>query len=56
MTSKKMTINNIDIMIVSEEPKINPHYEKIVNSISKLLKTNKKNIEQVQYFKQTYKF
>ena len=44
MTSKKMTINNIDIMIVSEEPKINPHYEKIVNSISKLLKTNKKNI------------
>ena len=44
MNSKKMTINNIDIMIVSEEPKINPHYEKIVNSISKLLKTNKKNI------------
>ncbi len=44
MTSKKMTINNIDIMIVSEEPKINPHYEKIVHSISKLLKTNKKNI------------
>ena len=44
MTSKKMSINNIDIMIVSEEPKINPHYEKIVNSISKLLKTNKKNI------------
>jgi len=44
MTSKKMTINNIDIMIVSEEPKINPHYEKIVYSISKLLKTNKKNI------------
>ena len=29
MTSKKMTINNIDIMIVSEEPKINPHYEKV---------------------------
>ncbi len=44
MNSKKMNINNIDIMIVSEEPKINPHYEKIVNSISKLLMTSKKNI------------
>ncbi len=44
MTLKKMLINNIDIMIVSEEPKINPHFEIIINSLSKLLKTDKKNI------------
>ena len=44
MTSKKMIINNIDIMIVSEEPKINPHFEIIISSLSKLLKTDKKNI------------
>ena len=44
MTSKKMMINNIDIMIVSEKPKINPHFDKIINSISKLLKTDKNNL------------
>ena len=44
MTSKKMIINNIDIMIVSEEPKINPHFEIIINSMSKLLKIDKNNI------------
>ena len=35
MYSKKKMINNIDIMIVSEEPKINPHLKKILESISK---------------------
>ena len=44
MTSKKMTINNIDIMIVSEEPKINPHFKKILDSISKKLDINKNSI------------
>ncbi len=44
MTLKKMLINNIDIMIVSEEPKINPHFQIIISSLSKLLKTDKKNI------------
>ncbi len=44
MTLRKMLINNIDIMIVSEEPKINPHFEIIISSLSKLLKTEKKNI------------
>ena len=44
MTFRKMLINNIDIMIVSEEPKINPHFEIIISSLSKLLKTDKKNI------------
>ncbi len=44
MTLRKMLINNIDIMIVSEEPKINPHFEMIISSLSKLLKTDKKNI------------
>ena len=44
MNSMKMKVNNIDIMIVSEEPKINPYFEKILLRISKLLKTNKNNI------------
>ncbi len=44
MTLRKMLINNIDIMIVSEEPKINPHFEMIISSLSKLLKTDTKNI------------
>jgi len=44
MNLRKMLINNIDIMIVSEEPKINPHFEIIISSLSKLLKTDKKNI------------
>ncbi len=44
MAFRKMLINNIDIMIVSEEPKINPHFEIITSSLSKLLKTDKNNI------------
>jgi len=44
MTLRKMLINNIDIMIVLEEPKINPQFEIIISSLSKLLKTDKKNI------------
>ncbi len=31
-------INNIDLMIVSEIPKINPYYEKIIKSLTKVLK------------------
>ena len=37
-------INNIDLMIVSEEPKINPHFKKILDSISQILNINKNNI------------
>jgi len=44
MTSREMIINNIDIMIVSEEPKINPNFEIIIDSLSRLIKTDKKNI------------
>jgi len=44
MTTKKMIINNIDIMVVSEKPRINPHFKIIINSLSRLLKTDKKNI------------
>lgn len=44
MNSKKKKINNIDLMIVSEEPKINPHFKKILDSISKNLDINKDSI------------
>ena len=41
MNSKKKIINNIDLMIVSEEPKINPYFKEILDSISKNLNINK---------------
>ncbi len=44
MNLKKKMINNIDLMIVSEEPKINPHFNKILESISKNLNINKNSI------------
>ncbi len=44
MNLKKKMINNIDLMIVSEEPKINPHFNKILDSISKKLNINKNSI------------
>ncbi len=44
MKTKKKMINNIDLMIVSEEPKINPHFNKILYSISKKLNLNKNSI------------
>jgi len=44
MNLNKKTINNIDLMIVSEEPKINPHFKKILESISKNLNINKNSI------------
>ena len=44
MNLKKKMINNIDLMIVSEEPKINPHYIKILDSISNKLNINKNSI------------
>ena len=42
--NNKYLINNIDIMIVSEEPKINPHYNKMIKNLQKLLKLNKNQI------------
>ena len=39
-----MIINNIDIMIVSEEPKINPYFKKIIKCISTVLKTSENNL------------
>ena len=44
MSEKKYEISNIDIMIVSEEPKINPHYKIIIESICKILKITKRQI------------
>mgnify|MGYP001180127829 CR=1 FL=1 len=44
MTKRKFEINNIDIMIVSERPKINPYYKIIIENICKILKITKKQI------------
>ena len=39
MLDNKFKINNVDLMIVSEYPKINPYYIRIKNRLIKLLKT-----------------
>ena len=44
LRNKNYTINNIDLMIVSEIPKINPYYEKMIKSLIKLLQINKNQI------------
>ncbi len=44
LRNKKFEINNIDLMIVSEIPKINPYYEKIVKNLTRLLKIDKSKI------------
>ena len=42
MQKYQFELNNVDLMIVSEYPKINPYYSQIKNRLSKILKT--KNI------------
>ena len=37
MSNQKLSINNIDIMIVSEEPKVNPYYDKMIKKLCKIL-------------------
>ena len=44
LRNKNFKINNIDLMIVSEIPKINPHYGKMIKSLSKLLQIDKNQI------------
>ena len=44
LKNKNFKINNIDLMIVSEIPKINPYYEKMLISLTKLLQIDKNQI------------
>ncbi len=44
LENKNFGINNIDLMIVSEAPKINPYYETIIKNLTKLLKLDKNQI------------
>ena len=44
LSNKNYKINNIDLMIVSEIPKINPHYEEIIKNLTKLLQIDKNQI------------
>ena len=44
MNKEKFKINNIDLMVVSEEPKINPYYEKMIMKLVHLLNLNKNQI------------
>ena len=44
LRKKNYEINNIDLMIVSEIPKINPYYEKIIKNLTKVLQIAKDKI------------
>lgn len=44
LNQKSMKINNVSIMIEASKPKLEPHTEKIKNSLSKIVKLNKENI------------
>ena len=44
MNKEKFKINNIDLMIVSEEPKINPYYKKMIKKLVHLLNLNENQI------------
>lgn len=44
LKEKKGLINQMDIVIVAEEPKLKPYYDKIKNSLSEIFKTETKNI------------
>ena len=44
LRNKNFKINNIDLMIVSEIPKINPYYEKLIKVLTKLLQIDKSQI------------
>ena len=44
MNKEKYQINNIDLMVVSEEPKINPYYEKMIKKLVHLLNLNESQI------------
>jgi len=44
LRNRNYEINNIDLMIVSEIPKINPYYEKIIKSLTEVLQIDKDKI------------
>ena len=44
LKNKNFKISNIDLMIISEVPKINPYYKSIINSLVKILNINKNQI------------
>jgi 2-C-methyl-D-erythritol 2,4-cyclodiphosphate synthase len=44
MNKEKFKINNIDLMIVSEKPKINPYYKKMIKKLMYLLNLNENKI------------
>ena len=44
LQNKNFKINNIDLMIVSEIPKINPYYEKMIKSLIQILQIDKNQL------------
>ena len=44
LKNQNFKISNIDLMIISEVPKINPYYKSIINSLVKILNINNNQI------------
>jgi len=44
LKNKNFKINNIDLMVVSEIPKINPYYEKMIKNLIKILEIERNQI------------
>ena len=44
INSKNFSVNNIDINVIAQKPKIKKYSKKIINTISKLCKINPKQI------------
>ena len=44
LVSDNYVINNVDINLICEKPKVSKYRDKIINSISKLMKLDKNNI------------
>ena len=44
LKNENFKINNIDVMIVSEIPKINPYYDKMIKSLIQILQIDKNQI------------
>ena len=44
MSKQNFSINNIDIMVVSEEPRINPYYNQMIKKLCEVLSINDNQI------------
>ena len=44
LKNKKYNINNVDLIIIAEKPKISPHSSKIISTLSKVLQVEEEKV------------